>query len=253
VVGLEGLGVRAARLAVQRRGLDLEEVPLVQVAADEGRDPCAHLEGAPHVHVDGHVEVALAVALVDVGEAGPLVGQRAQRLGEHRHLPRVHRELALVRALHATARAHKVAAVGEVEEGLEAVAQPLLLEVQLHRAGAVLHREEGQLAEDAPRHDATAHGHIGRLVLLARRESVEDLAQLGGLVRRAVPVGVRGHPTRLQLIHLLQALRHQVRSGLLSASTHSDPAPLARQWAQPLPRLAGHHVPQRPGRRQREH
>ena len=39
-------------------------------------------EHLAHLRVDDQVDVALAVALLDVGEAVPLLGQRAHRLGQ---------------------------------------------------------------------------------------------------------------------------------------------------------------------------
>ena len=45
-----------------------------------GDDVAAHLEELAHVLVGDEVAVALAVALLDVGEAVPLLRRRLQRL-----------------------------------------------------------------------------------------------------------------------------------------------------------------------------
>ena len=84
VVGDERAGVGTAGVDVQHRRLDLDVAALVERAPEAGDDLVAHVERAPGVGVDGEVDVALAEAGVRIGEAVPLVGQRAQRLGEQR-------------------------------------------------------------------------------------------------------------------------------------------------------------------------
>mmetsp|Transcript_33070 Transcript_33070/g.103929 ORF Transcript_33070/g.103929 Transcript_33070/m.103929 type:complete len:329 (-) Transcript_33070:921-1907(-) len=74
VVRLERLRLCAARLRVEARRLDLEEAALVEVPPEVGRDARARGEGGAHARVDDHVEVALPVPLVDVGQPLPLVG-----------------------------------------------------------------------------------------------------------------------------------------------------------------------------------
>ena len=82
VVGDERSGGGPALLEVEDRRLDLEVVASAQLLADGVDRGDAHLEDPTGVGVDDEVDVALAVAGVDVGEALPLVGQRAQRLGQ---------------------------------------------------------------------------------------------------------------------------------------------------------------------------
>ena len=82
VVGDERAGVGAAGLDVQHRRLDLDEAAVVQRAAEAGDHRVADVERPAGVGVDDEVGVALAEAGVGVGQAVPLVGQRAHRLGE---------------------------------------------------------------------------------------------------------------------------------------------------------------------------
>ena len=82
VVRDEGSRQGAAVERLQHRRLDLDEAALVQEAADRGDDARALDEHLARVVVDDEVEVALAVARLDVGEAVVLLGHRAQRLAE---------------------------------------------------------------------------------------------------------------------------------------------------------------------------
>ncbi len=82
VVRDERLGQGAAVERLQHRRLDLDEAARVEEAADGGDDPRALEEHLARVVVGDQVEVALAVARLDVGEAVVLLGQRAQRLAE---------------------------------------------------------------------------------------------------------------------------------------------------------------------------
>jgi hypothetical protein len=62
----------------------------------------------------------LAVALLDVGQAVPLVGQRRERLGQDQKLLRDHAQLALVCTLHVPRRADNIP---RVQQRLQAPAQ----------------------------------------------------------------------------------------------------------------------------------
>jgi len=60
----------------------LQKVPLLQVAADRGDDLGARAEGAAGLIAHDQVEVALPVALLNVRQPVPLVGEREERLGQ---------------------------------------------------------------------------------------------------------------------------------------------------------------------------
>ena len=66
--------------AVRRR---LDEAPLVENAADDGDDARAHERDLARLRVHEQVEVALAVALLDVGQAVERVGERRMNAREH--------------------------------------------------------------------------------------------------------------------------------------------------------------------------
>ena len=73
----ERLGHRAARDHLQHRRLDFHEVERVEEAAQVLHDARALAEHLAALVADDQVDVALAVALLDVGEAVPLVRQAA--------------------------------------------------------------------------------------------------------------------------------------------------------------------------------
>ncbi len=83
VVGDEGAGGGAAGRGLEDGRLDLQEAALVQEAADGGDDAAAQAEEVSHLGVGDEVEVALAVADLDVLQAVPLLGRRAEGLGEN--------------------------------------------------------------------------------------------------------------------------------------------------------------------------
>ena len=82
------------------------------MAATAAKRICEH---PPGVVVHDEVDVALAEAGVDVGEPVPLVGQRAQRLGEQLEAVDLHRQLALAGGHHRAVDADPVAEVEGVE------------------------------------------------------------------------------------------------------------------------------------------
>ena len=103
----------------------------------------------------GHqVEVALAVALLDVLQAVPLLGRRAQRLREDGQLAHFDRRLAGLRAEQVAGDAEEVAEVDLLEQRVRVGAERLLLEVGLDAAAAVPQVDEGCLAHAAQRHDS---------------------------------------------------------------------------------------------------
>ena len=120
VVGDERAGVGAAGLDVQHGRLDLGEAAVAERAPEAGDHLVAHVERPPGVGVDDEVDVALAEAGVGVGQAVPLVGQRAQRLGEQREVLDLHRQLAGARRHDRAVDADPVAAV-ELLDGGEAL------------------------------------------------------------------------------------------------------------------------------------
>ena len=82
VVGDERPRERAAGDRLHHRRLDLEEAARREEAAEGLEEQRALPEDVAGLGVGDQVEVALAVAALDVLQAVPLLGQRLQRLGE---------------------------------------------------------------------------------------------------------------------------------------------------------------------------
>ena len=73
---------RAAGDRLHHRRLDFEEAVRLQELANRRHRGGANLEHAPHVGIDDQIEIALAIADLDVLQAVPLLGQRQEALRE---------------------------------------------------------------------------------------------------------------------------------------------------------------------------
>ena len=231
VVGLEGAGRGAAGLLrlVQRRGLHLQVAALVEEAPDGGDDAGPLLEGLLHPGGGHQVEVALAVALLDVGQAVPLLGQGPDGLGEDGEGGRLHGELAGLGAGGRAPGGDHVAHVEELEDLEDLLAHPVLLHPDLDLPGAVANLEEGRLAEAAHRQHASGHRPVARVEgdLGGRRLAVVRV-EVPGQVGRHVAVAVRVHAELAQLLGLLQPLRHDLAFGGSQLLGHRFPLPRMR-------------------------
>ncbi len=118
------------------------------------------IEHASCLVVHDEVDVPLPISGVDVGEAVPLVGERAQRLREQRARAHRHGELALPRLHHGAGDADPVAEVEVVDRGETVVADRRLRDEELHRPGAVAQRREDELSLPAEEQDPAGHPHL---------------------------------------------------------------------------------------------
>ena len=162
VVGDERAGVGAAGLDVQHRRLDLDEAPSAERAAEAGDDRVADVERPAGLGVDDEVDVALAEAGVGVGQAVPLVGQRAQRLGEQLEAVDLDRQLAGAGRHHRAVGADPVAAVELLDVGEAVVADDRLGDEQLELDAAVGDRGEHELAGVALEQDPAGDADLRR-------------------------------------------------------------------------------------------
>ena len=112
------------------------------------------------LRVDDQVDVALAVAHLDVGQAVELLRQRVERLGEQDQLLHVHRDLAGLGAEHLAPRADEVAEVEQAQVRERLLAQRVLAQVELELAGLVLDVTELGLAVLPPRHQPAGDAHL---------------------------------------------------------------------------------------------
>lgn len=109
-----------------------------------------HTEGVAGFFVDHQVDVALAVALLGVGQAVVLVGQRAQRLGQQAHVGHFDVQVALAGTGQGAFGADDVAQVPGLDRGQGFFRQGLAVDVDLNTASHVLDNHERTTVE----HDA---------------------------------------------------------------------------------------------------
>ena len=168
VVGDEGLGQGPAGDGVEDRRLHLHEAPVLQPPPQQAHHPAAQEEGVAGLGRGEQVDVALAVAGVGVGEAVPLVGERAAGGGQHDPVVDLHRQLAPTGGHDLAGDADPVAQ-GEGGELVEPgrLAGP---GEELDAAGRVGQRPEGDLALVAAEHEPPRHR--GRLARLHARRKV---------------------------------------------------------------------------------
>jgi hypothetical protein len=214
VVGLERARQRAAVDRLQHRRLDLEEAVAVEVAAHGGDDPRAVDEHLAALGVGDQVQLALAVARLDVGQAVVLVGGRAQRLRQHSDTVDQERELAAAGAHRAAVDADQVAEVEREQELELLLPQHVDAGVQLDPPAAVDEIEERRLAGAAARSDAARHavadvGLLAGLERLVRSEHRRDRLDAVEVVRERLDAA------RAQAFGLLAPLRDQLAESVL--------------------------------------
>ena len=144
--GQEGAGQGPARLRLQDRGLDLDEVLVGQQGSHRGDGLEPHVEDGAAVGVGQEVDLPLAVPGVGGGQPVPLVGQGTQGLGQQVEFGDVDGQLPPPARHHLTLGSDPVAQVEVGEHGGGALGQGPDLHQQLDRSGHVLQRGERQPA-----------------------------------------------------------------------------------------------------------
>ena len=229
VVRLERAGVGTTGHALQHRRFDLQEAALIQPAAHGTHRQGAAAEGFAGVGRDDQIQVALAIALLHIRQAMPLVGQRLQALAEHLPAGHLHRQLAAVgaaqRALHTDqiAGIHQGGDVGEVARRgriRRCRIKGGFVQVQLDRAALIGQGEEGELAHHPAGHHAAGHRHR-HVALLALGQIGVSLLQLSGAVAGLEAQAIGALTQGSQGLALLEAglaqLRHRTSSAQLPA------------------------------------
>lgn len=147
MVGFERLGRRAARDGLQHRRLDFEEVTFDEELANVRDHLRTHTERVAGFFVDHQVDVTLAVALLGVGQAVVLVGQRAQRLGQQAHVGHFDVQVALAGTGQGAFGADDVAQVPGFDGGQGFFRQGLAVDIDLDAPGHVLDNHERATVE----------------------------------------------------------------------------------------------------------
>ena len=222
VVRGERPGEGAPRQRLEDGRLDLDEAPVLEVAAHARDDGAAHAEPLGDLGVGDQVGVPLPVAGLDVLQAVALLGRRAERLGQQGPRFDRQRELAAPSAEHPSFTADDVAQVeiGERAEGL--LAQAVDAPVDLQVVPAVTKGEKGRLAVLAPAHHPAGDAEAV-LGLFARGQVTVGGDDLAGRRPRLVAARVRVDTRRPETVDLGGLLAHQALgepSELLRVRTH---------------------------------
>ncbi len=215
-MGLEGLRGGAARLLrlVERRRLHLEEAAAVEEPPDGRDDPRPLAEDLADPRRHDEVDVPLPVALLDVGEPVPLLGERAHRLREDGEGPRLDRQLAGLGPGGRPLRGDDVADVEELEDLEVPLGQPVLLQPDLEVTGPVLDLEERHLPEGLEGEDAAGERPVaGVLRDLLRRGVAVPGEDVGREVARREAVAEGVHAERAERLGLPGALRDDLALG----------------------------------------
>ncbi len=161
----------AAVARLEHWRLDLEEALLVEIATDLRDGAGANLERTARVLVHQQVEVAPAVALLDIGEPVERVRQRHADLREQLQLGHLERRLPPARLRRVPADADDVAEV-DID---------LLSDEELDPAAAIDEVEEQDLAQVAARQHAAGEPEGLRLVARAGLDFVGPKADRSDL------------------------------------------------------------------------
>ena len=146
VVGRERSGECAPIERLEDRCLHFEEAPLVEVSPDRRDRPGPDLEHAPRLFVGDQVQLAPAVAGLDVLESVELVGRWPERLGQHLPLRCLEREFPPSGRDRPAGYPDEVAEVDQVEHLESLSGQPIGAREYLDRPALVPKVEEYDLA-----------------------------------------------------------------------------------------------------------
>jgi hypothetical protein len=168
-MGDEGPREGAPVQRLEHRRLDLDEALGVQVAAHRGDDLGPRDEDLASVVVGDEVELAMAVARLDVVQAVELVGWWAQALGQQREVLDAQRQLAALGAEREPVDADDVAEI-EVEQARHRLlAEHVDLGLQLDAPRAIVEIQEGHATLAAARVQAPGDA-VARVGVLPRRQ-----------------------------------------------------------------------------------
>ncbi len=152
------------------------------------------------LRVHDEVEIALAVAQLDIGKAVEFLRQRQQRLGKDRHLAAVDRELAARRAAHDALDADEIAEIQQLYQRQLLGRKIVLVAEDLDLAGDIVEIDEHAAVADGA--DATRHGDAILGDRARRQRSIARLQFLGfGTALEAIGIGVDAQ--RLERLELL--------------------------------------------------
>ena len=169
VVRHKGPRRRAAGDRLHDRRLDLHEAAAVEEPPDRRHGLRAHFEHAAAVGVHDQIEVALAIAGLDVLQSVPLLGQRQVALGQEHDAPRPDAQLAGARPEQVPFDADVIAEIEQLEDLEVQFRQRVLADVDLDALEAVGQAEKIGLAEVPDRQHAAGGDRLDSCRPRARR------------------------------------------------------------------------------------
>jgi hypothetical protein len=220
VVRHERPGERASGKGLHHRRLDFEVAASVQEAANAVEDPAPDLEHPARIRIDDQIQVALAVAGLDVLQPVPFLRHRDEALGQELELRRPDRQLVGLCSKEVPLDADEIAEVQQLEHREVALAERILPDIDLDLRGAVRDDEKVRLAEAPDRQHAAGGGRLD----LRGLERIAGLRlvgrdQLGDSIRAREGMGVRRHAEALELLEvrapLAQLIGFLLLGGLL--------------------------------------
>ena len=161
--------------------------------------------------VHEEINVALAVAKFDIGEAVVLLRQSKHGLGEEGNGLDVHRQLACASAEEIAGHSDVIAEVEEFVQLEGLITHGVLAYVNLQTRAVLLELRESCLALGTDGHDPASYGDADALHFeLFGCCAVVCFPKLGNEVRRRIGVGISGLAKSLDLLELFLAESEEV-------------------------------------------
>ena len=161
----ERAGDRTARRDLHHWRLDLEEVERLEEVPHVRDDLGTLAKSLAALLVDDEVDVALPVAGLLVRQAGPLLGQRPQRLRQQSNGVGEHGEFTRIGSHQHALHADDVPDIPFLECRVNTLGQTIAFETRLDLAGTILEFDETRLAHHALSHHAARNRHFDLLLV----------------------------------------------------------------------------------------
>src|SRR5260370_5809441 len=212
-VDVEGVVMSHERLCrsapgdrVKHRRLDLDVAALGEMAADRRYRPAAPEQRVAALRVHDQVEIALAIAQLDIGQPMIFFGQGAQRLRENRNIRGVDRKLAARRPPNQAFNADQITDVEQPHRSERFGTEKIPVAKYLYLAGGIVHVDEHAAVAHRPDAARDAHSIFG---FGARSEPSVTPLELACLMRPLAAVRVGVDPKRLEAVALANPNRPQ--------------------------------------------
>ena len=135
----------AAIKRLHHRRFHFDETPRFELPPQRRDDPRARHEHLAHFGVRDQIQIPLPVARLHVLQPVPLLGHRQQRLREELELLRVNAQFARAGAEKVALHAHDIAHIEQLEELVIALADGVLLDIDLQPLAILLQMREARL------------------------------------------------------------------------------------------------------------